>query len=110
MKLTEEQKQTICDVYERAMTLRESLPCPIYITFEIDHRSQLRIDAYVERGIKLTHLAGDRCDVFSAETCGRVLKEIEDYCKTYITNRNISKKARIAALEKALADLKAKED
>lgn len=106
MKLTEEQKQSICTVYERAMTLRESLPRPIYITFDIDHWSQLRIDVYEERGFELTHLAGDRCDVFSDETCDRVLKEIEDYSKTYITNQNASKKARIEQLEKELAKLK----
>lgn len=106
MKLTEEQKQSICDVYERAMTLRESLPDTIYISFAIEHGASFRIDAYEQRGLELSHLAGDRTSAFSKTSCDRVLKEIKEYCEEFLNNKEAAKQRRIAQLEKELANLK----
>lgn len=110
MKLTEEQKQSICDVYERALELKEKYgKKPLLIAFEIDHYQTFEIRVYQDEHGHLTRLAGDRVSVYDTARCLRAIDELEEYCETFLNNKEASKKMRIAALEDELAILK-KED
>ena len=112
MKLTEEQKQSICAVYERAMTMREKFSGQhLLIAIDIDGYETFEIRAYEDNGrLGLNQLAADRVDLYDKKRCFAVIEEVEKYCDTFIGNKAEAKKARIAALEKELADLKAMED
>lgn len=111
MKLTEEQKQTICAVYERAMTLEEKFrEKHLLIAVNIDEYEKFKLTAYAQHGLDLTRLASDRVSVYDKDRCFAVIKEIEDYCEEFLNNKKAAKQARIEQLEKQLADLKATED
>lgn len=111
MKLTEKQRQALCTVYERAMTTVEKYGVkPLLITFEIDQYHKFDVRVYEDNYGRLTRLAGDRCDVYDVDTCFRAIEELEQYCDTFLNNRNEARQARIEALEKELATLKSQED
>lgn len=110
MKLTEEQKQSICAVYERALTIKEEIGEPFYLTFDINQFGTFEIGLYLEKDFALTPLADDRCSVWDTDKCLAAIDEIAEYCATYVSNKAAAKQARIEQLEKELADLKAKED
>lgn len=111
MKLTEKQRQALCTVFERAMTTVEKYGVkPLLISFEIDQYHKFDTRVYEDNYGHLTRLAGDRCDVYDVDTCIRTIEELEQYCDTFLNNRNEAKKARIEALEKELATLKSMED
>lgn len=108
MKLTEEQKQTICAVYERAMTMKEKFSGQhLLIAIDIDGYETFDIRAYEDNGrLGLNQLAADRVDLYNEKRCFQAIAEIEDYCDTFLNNNEDAKKARIAALEEELAKLK----
>lgn len=112
MKLTEKQKESICDVYERAMTMREKFSGQhLLIAIDIDGYETFEIRAYEDNGrLGLNRLASDRVSVYDKDRCFAVIKEINDYCEEFLNNKKAAKQARIASLEKQLADLKATED
>lgn len=111
MKLTEEQKQTICDVYERALELKEKYSKkPLLVAFEIDHYQNFEIRVYQDEFGHLTRLAGDMVKVYDAAHCIQAMEELAQYCETFLNNREAATKARIKALEEELANLKNKED
>lgn len=111
MKLTEEQKQTICAVYERAMTMKEKFSGQhLLIAININEDEIFLIRAYENRSFGLNRLAGDSVCVYDKDRCFAVIKDVEEYCDTFLNNKEAAKKARIEQLEKELADLKAKED
>ena len=111
MKLTEEQKQTICAVYEAALTLQEKFRGQhLLIAVNIDEYEKFDLTAYAQHGVELTRLASDRVSVYDKDRCFAVIKEINEYCEEFLNNKKAAKQARIAALEKQLADLKATED
>lgn len=107
MKLTEEQKQSICAVYERALTMKEKYgKKPLLITFEIDHYQNFEVRLYNDEHGNLTRLAGDIANVYETDHCLRTINELEEYCVTFLNNKEASKRMRIAALEDELAKLK----
>ena len=111
MKLTEKQKETICAVYEAAMTINEKFRGQhLLIALEIDEYEKFELTAYAQHGLELTRLANDRVSVYDKDRCFAVINEINDYCEEFLNNKEAAKKARIAQLEKQLADLKAAED
>ena len=111
MKLTEEQKQSICTVYERALELKEKYgKKPLLISFDINHYQNFEIRVYQDECEHLTRLVGDRASVYETARCLLAIDELEEYCETFLNNKEASKKMRIVALEDELAKLKATED
>ena len=109
MKLTREQKQSICAVYERAMTVKEKFSGqPLLIAIDIDGYKTFTITAYdaPKEITNISRLAGDRLDVFDTDRCFRAINEIEAYCDTFLNNKEDAKRARIKSLEKEIARLK----
>ena len=107
MKLTEEQKKSICAVYEAALTLKEEIGGePFYLTFDINQFGTFEIGLYLEKDFALTPLADDRCSVWDTDKCLAAIDEIAEYCATFVSNKAAAKQARIAELEKELAKLK----
>lgn len=109
MKLTEEQKQSICAVYERAMTVKEKFSGQhLLITIDIDGYKTFTITAYdaPKERTNISRLAGDRVDVFDTDCCFRVINEIEAYCDIFLNNQEEAKRSRIKSLEEEIARLK----
>ena len=109
MKLTKEQKQSICAVYERAMTVKEKFSGQhLLIAIDIDSYKTFTITAYdaPNDSANISRLAGDRVDVFATDRCFRAINEIEEYCDTFLNNKEEAKRARIKLLEEEIARLK----
>ena len=113
MKLTAEQKQFIGEVYEKASALSESVTSPSHlITWYLDHYHNLDITLYDTSSSSYKRLTGDMLPLFTVngqpneKKIAAVLDEVGEYYQAVMGNREATRIARIAALEKELAELK----
>lgn len=116
MKLTIEQKEWIGNLCEKASDLKESIKDGNYLlAWDIDHYGHFSLRLYVRTTNDLANIAGNSVPVFNRDGrpndgCLLSLQEIREYYEQVIKNKANEKRARVEALEKELADLKAKED
>ena len=117
MKLTIEQKEWIGDLCEKASDLKESIKDGNYLlAWDIDHYCDFGLRLYARTtNDDLARLAGNSVPVFNRDGrpndgCLLSMQEIREYYEQVIENKANEKRARIEALEKELADLKAMED